>query len=177
MRRSFSLLALSISIALAISSDAVAHVVHERRSAGHSGDWSYARKSEADRVLLLRIGLTQQNLHQLDDLLMAVADPFSPSFGKHWSPAQVADHFAPHDDTVTAIQDWLEGAGFASERVGISPGKNWIDVNATVAETERLLKTEYHVFSHLSGAENIGTQSLLSSVRHTSCSFMPVISS
>lgn len=44
----------------------------------------------------------------------------------------------------------------ARDRVHVSKTKGWVMLNATVAEAEALLATEYHVFEHDSGKEHVG---------------------
>ena len=53
------------------------------------------------------------------------------------------------------VAEWLEEEGIARGRMRLSASKGWIEVNATVAEAERILDTEYHVYTHPSGAEQI----------------------
>jgi tripeptidyl-peptidase-1 len=131
--------------------------MHEKR-AHEPLDWALARRAEPDRILPLRIGLTQSNLEQLEDLLMAMSHPESPDYGKHWTPARVVEHFAPAPETVDKVAEWLRNEGIAAERVKMSPSRGWIEVaNATVKEVEELLGTEYHIFTHDSGVEQIST--------------------
>jgi tripeptidyl-peptidase-1 len=75
----------------------------------------------------------------------------------HWTPARVAEHFAPTDETVHAVTSWITESGFAKERVRVSQSKGWVVLNASVAETEALLNTEYHIYVHEStGKKHIG---------------------
>ena len=129
-------------------------VVHERRAA-EPLDWVRARRPPADAVLPMRFGLSQQNLHRLEELLMSVSHPASASYGKHFSPEDVVDIFAPSDETVARVTEWLVDAGIARERLRMSASRGWIELNATVAEAETLLDTEYHVYTHPSGAEQL----------------------
>ncbi|OCH89925.1 subtilisin-like protein [Obba rivulosa] len=134
------------------------HVVHEKR-AMEPKRWLPTRRLEADRVLPMRFGLTQQNLHKLEEMLMAVSHPESPTYGQHYTPKEVIDIFAPSDETTNAVKDWLMEFGFAPERLRLSLNKGWIEVNATTAEAEELLQTEYHVYTHESGIEQISCHS------------------
>ncbi len=52
------------------------------------------------------------------------------------------------DETVNAVKNWLTGSGIAIERIKSSAAMGWLQINATVAEAENLLKTKYHVFEH-----------------------------
>ncbi|KAI0048067.1 subtilisin-like protein [Auriscalpium vulgare] len=158
MRSLLALVLGAIPLVLAHPSPRAAHVVHEQRAAEPVG-WSKVRRLEAHAVLPLRIGLKQRNLDTLSELLDAISHPDSPMYGQHWSADQVARHFAPSDATVHAVKRWLVDAGLAPERVGVSYNKGWIEVNVTVSEAESLLQTEYHVYAHPSGVEQIGCQS------------------
>ncbi|VDC01711.1 unnamed protein product [Peniophora sp. CBMAI 1063] len=152
--RSFAGLLLLATSAFALSRRAD-HVLHERRAADPAARaWDRTRKLEADRVLPLRIGLKQQNTHLVEDMLMDVSHPDSPNFGQHWSPERVVDFFKPADHTVDTVIAWLGEYGL-TERVKLSASKSWLQLNATVAEVEELLGTEYHLYTHPSGVEQI----------------------
>lgn len=145
------------SIAAALPQSHSPHVLHETRAmAPDAMGWLQARRLESERTIPLRVGLRQRNLHQLEDLLLSVSHPDSPTYGAHWSPAQIVDMFAPAHETISAVKNWLEGAGFAPERLRLSPSRGWIAMNVSVAEAESLLHTEYHVYTHSSGAEQFG---------------------
>lgn len=152
------LLALTtFSIALAVPSQRANHVIHERRTAEPIG-WVRSHRADADHTIPLRIGMKQQNLHMLEDLLMDVAHPDSPTYGRHWTPEQIVDFFAPSKSTVDSIRTWLGASGISKHDLRISLNKGWIESNVTVATVERLLNTEYHIYEHASGAKQIGRQ-------------------
>ncbi|KIK61113.1 hypothetical protein GYMLUDRAFT_43210 [Collybiopsis luxurians FD-317 M1] len=132
------------------------HVVHETRSV-EPLDWFISHHPEAHKRLPLRIGLAQQNIENLESMLMAVSHPDSPEYGKHWTPQQVVDTFAPSEESVRKVFGWLKDSGFSKEKIKMSANKGWIQVDATIAEVEDLLKTEYQVYRHNeSGEEQIG---------------------
>ena len=114
------------------------HVVHESRSPSSFSAWSISHKPAGYQLLPVRIGLKQSNMHRLHDELMAVSDPTSATYGQHWSPEQVMDFFRPSQDTHDAVSAWLADAGFDRQRIRVHPGGHWIEVNATVAETEQV---------------------------------------
>lgn len=131
------------------------HILHEKRAMEPTG-WTQSRRLDADRVLPMRFGLTQQNMHRLEELLEAVSHPESPTYGKHYSPSEIVETFAPSKATIDEVTNWLLGAGISRDRLRLSVNKGWIHVNATTAEVEDLLKAEYHVYTHPSGVEQIG---------------------
>ncbi len=130
-------------------------VVHERRAA-EPLDWVRSRRLEPTAILPMCLGLAQSNLDKLEDMLMSVSHPLSPSYGKHFSPQDVVDTFAPSGETVARVTEWLVESGIAKERLRMSASKGWIAFNATVEEAEALIDAEYHVYTHESGAEQIG---------------------
>ncbi|KAJ3981324.1 subtilisin-like protein [Lentinula detonsa] len=134
------------------------HVIHEKRAADPL-DWLISHKPSADKVLPLRIGLTQQNVDRLSDMLMAVSHPDSPNYGKHWTPQQVVDMFAPKKESADKVVGWLRDFGFEKERIRMSANKGWVEVRASLEEVEELLRTEYYVYKHVeTGEEQISCE-------------------
>lgn len=134
------------------------YVVHEKRAV-EPVEWAKTRRLEAHKVLPLRIGLTQQNVHEIEEMLMSVSHPDSPTFGHHWSPERILEHFAPSKATIAMVKSWLIDHGIHPARIRVSLSKGWIDLNATVSEVETLLDTEYHIYTHPSGHEQISSYS------------------
>lgn len=64
------------------------HSVHEKRS---TPSWTKVdgAKPNGGIVLPIRVGLAQSNLEHGYDLLMDVANPKSPGYGKHWTVDKV----------------------------------------------------------------------------------------
>jgi tripeptidyl-peptidase-1 len=144
----FSILAVSALLTGSIAAPtAKRHVIHERRDRIPL-NWTKSSKLNADSILPLRIGLTQSNLDKAEELLWEVSHPDSPNFGKHWSAKQVAETFAPSDEAVAMVFQWLSEAGITADRVKQSQGLNWVYAEVTVEEAENLLKTEYYTYKH-----------------------------
>ncbi|KAJ7138463.1 subtilisin-like protein [Mycena crocata] len=151
-----SLALASISAAQTLSP----YVLHAKRSSLPAG-WSRVRRHAPDAVLPLRFGLTQPNvdMNTLEELLNDVSHPDSPNYGMHWAPGRVAAHFAPSDEAVRAVVSWILETGLSKNRVRVSKTKGWVMLNASVAETETLLKAEYYVYVHeSSGKEHVAAE-------------------
>ena len=133
------------------------HVVHETRAA-EPIHWAKTGRLGSNRVLPMRFGLVQQNLHRLEEMLMSVSHPESPKYAQHFTPMEVVETFAPSEETISAVTSWLVDSGFSHDRLRLSPNKVWIHVNASTSEVENLLNTEYHVYSHPSGDTQIGEE-------------------
>ena len=126
------------------------YAIHEKREFLPM-QWEKRSKAQPDTKLSMRIGLTQRNLDLGPQHLADTFSPTSPNYGKHWTAKQVAEYFAPEDDTVVAVQSWLKGAGINHSRQSFTSG--WITFDASVEEAEVLLNTEYHLFQHSVTAE------------------------
>lgn len=132
------------------------HVVHEKRDAAPKR-WIKRGALPDSSILPVRIGLQQRNLDAGHERLMAMSDMNHPSYGKHMTAEEVIDFFAPPQRAIDTVRDWLEAAGIASERIGHSVNKQWVQVDMTVAEAEELFKTKYHSYEHTyTGNWNIG---------------------
>ncbi|KAF7976406.1 hypothetical protein HWV62_6805 [Athelia sp. TMB] len=153
-----SLLALAVCV-LAAPSPRANHVLHEKRAL-EPVDWINVGRLQPDHVLPMRFGLTQQNIHLIDEMLTAISHPESPTFGNHMSAVEINAAFAPSRETLHSVIDWLAAAGISKERLRLAPNQAWVEVNATTAEVEELLNTEYHLYVHAeTGAEQIGCHS------------------
>lgn len=148
----FSLGAFSASVSQARHHE---RSIFEKRSASEKR-WSRRERLDGGLVIPLKVGLKQNNLDRIEEELLAVSDPTSPRYGKHWTPQEVADFFVPSDETIMLVADWLHAAGLDKQRHRLTNGGTWINVNATVNEIESLLDTEYYWHEHDSGARHLG---------------------
>ena len=89
---------------------------------------------------------------------MDVSHPDSPNFGKHWSAKQVAEAFAPSDEAVSAVLNWLAEAGISNDRAKQSSSLNWIHLDVTISEAEGLLQTEYYEYTHATGQSHVACE-------------------
>ncbi|KAL1979563.1 hypothetical protein VTN96DRAFT_5563 [Rasamsonia emersonii] len=137
----------ALSNAVPASVKPVKHILHERRLKPAS-DWVKGARVERNAILPMRIGLTQTNLEKAHDYLMEVSHPDSPKYGQYWSAEEVHRMFAPTEETVEAVKEWLTSFGIHHSRIVHSDNKGWLAFDATVDEAERLLLTEFHEHEH-----------------------------
>ncbi|KAK6433611.1 hypothetical protein LTR95_010213 [Oleoguttula sp. CCFEE 5521] len=132
----------------------IPNAVHEKRTSPPQG---WTRRDALDRraILPMRIALTQGGLDQAPDWLMDVSHPESEKFGQHWSAKDVAQAFAPSDETVKSVKAWLTSSGIGENRIKQSQSLGWLEFDATVDEAEDLLETKYHVWEHTSGQPHV----------------------
>ncbi|KAF8141189.1 peptidase S8/S53 domain-containing protein [Boletus edulis] len=130
------------------------YTLHEKRTHVPAG-WTLKRRHDPSTPIPLRFALTQKNINDVGKYLMEVSHPDSELYGKHWSAGDVLKTFAPSDETIEAVRSWLLEGGIESHRIQLTQNKGWIEVAATVEEAERLLQTEYNLYSHTSGKEHV----------------------
>ncbi|KAH9949696.1 peptidase S8/S53 domain-containing protein [Amylocystis lapponica] len=151
---SFAVLGLSISAACTRLSPGLSPHPHEHRRAVPSG-WVPVRRAEPTASLPIRIGLAQSNLANLDSYLLSVSEPASPSYGQHWSAAKIAETFRPSMDAVDAVRTWLFANGVPGHAIKLASGGAWMHADVAAADAERLMGTEYHVYQHRDGTEQV----------------------
>jgi subtilase family serine protease len=80
-------------------------------------DWATAHSKVADTDpasrLSFRVYLKMRDQAGAEALAKAVSDPKSPSFRKYLSTDQVRDRFAPTQQTVGSVRQWLSDSGFS----------------------------------------------------------------
>jgi hypothetical protein len=58
--------------------------------------------------------------------------------------------FAPEEETVANVKEWLTDFGIHGARIVHSENKGWVAVDVTVEEAEELLQTEFYEHEHQS---------------------------
>ncbi|TVY82742.1 Tripeptidyl-peptidase sed1 [Lachnellula suecica] len=134
------------------------HRLHERHLPKWSKQWTKRSKVAHSQVLPMRIGLKQCNLEAGHDKLMDISTEGSSNYGKHMTPEEVIDFFAPEPSTIDAVTEWLNEAGISADRVAVSSNKQWIQFDATTAEVEELLIADFYVWEHSSGTSDVSTE-------------------
>lgn len=153
MKVAATFLSAFVAAALGMPADYVKHedigiVTHLIKHAGVAQDYTVP----------VRIALKQRNLDKAMDLLMDVADPDSPNYGKHWTPEQVIEKFAPRQDSVDAITKWLVEAGISADSITTPKSKGWVQFQSTIGQLESLLHTRYNYFESRNTAKQfLGT--------------------
>jgi len=120
--------------------------------------WNRHSPAPGDMRIPLRIALAQPNLHHAESYLLSVSDPTSPSYGQHWSKAQIIETFAPAKSTVKKVKSWLIDNAIKEERITQSNSQGWMQVFASVEEAEKLLHAEFYLYEHSDGRLHIGCE-------------------
>ncbi|KAJ7902510.1 subtilisin-like protein [Mycena olivaceomarginata] len=117
-------------------------------SAPPPAGWSLHRRADPDALIPLKFSLAQSNLDKLENFLLDIADPRSPNYGQHWSPARVKETFRPSQETIETVRGWLtQDAGIHADKIQLAPSGDILQLDVTIAEAESLLRAEYYVYS------------------------------
>lgn len=140
----YAMLFVLVLLATATTTNAVPseYVVHEKRAVPGNFD----QRLEPHVRLPMRIGLKPSKTarESAETWLMDVSHPNSEKYGQHWSQEEVIAAFAPSEDTVDVVTQWLVGSGgIDRERIAYTDNKAWLAFDATAEEAEQLLMTEY----------------------------------
>ncbi|KYK60569.1 alkaline serine protease AorO [Drechmeria coniospora] len=134
------------------------YVVHEKR--GNHPRWVKGKPLDGHTKIPVRIALKQRNLDKGMDYLLEVSDPESPKYGQHYTADEVVELFAPDEQSVQTVKDWLTSAGIPGGTIRVPKSKAWVHFDATVDQLEDVLGTRYHVYNHVeSRNEHVGVDS------------------
>ncbi|KAJ2988216.1 hypothetical protein NUW58_g4094 [Xylaria curta] len=159
MRREISLIfTVVLCSSAAFSLPTADHVVHEKRD-GTPEHWMKLSRTTGNTPIDLRFALKQRNLERAEEYIRDVSHPGSKHFGRFWTPQDVIKTFAPSEEAVSDTVQWLLQMGVTSKRIAPSAGRNWIKVNSTIAEAEKLLDTIYNVYQDDEGTALVACES------------------
>ncbi|MPQ98469.1 serine protease [Modestobacter sp. I12A-02628] len=155
MRRSTRLTALTGAVCLALAvgsvSAATGALAAPSRGALPTSVPSWATASAlrgaapAGDVVHARVYLPWRDQAGLDALATAVSTPGSPSYGQYLSPQQFRSRFAPSQQDVAAVQQWLRSAGFS---IADTPDNgHYVAVEGTVAQAQAAFGTTLGLYS------------------------------
>ncbi|GLB34137.1 putative protein CC1G_01435 Coprinopsis cinerea okayama7 130 [Lyophyllum shimeji] len=121
--------------------------------------WQQHGVPPPDHRIVLRIGLPQPNFHVLEKHLYEVSDPYHHRYGTHLSKEETERLVAPHQESVDAVDEWLESHGIKQSDLVRSPAKDWVTLTIPISLAEKMLGTKYSVWKHVDGDEIVRTTS------------------
>ncbi|OCH96339.1 subtilisin-like protein [Obba rivulosa] len=110
--------------------------------------WELHGPAPADYRFDLRIGLKQARIAELITALYEVSDPAHLRYGQHLSKEEVDALVAPHSDSVDLVESWIAAHDIDTSACHHSDGGDWLSIEVSVAEAERILGTQYNVYRH-----------------------------
>ena len=131
-------------------------VLHEKREVTNDR-LRRASRVDSNAIIPIRIALTQSNLENGYAHVMDVSHPSSENYGKHWSQEKVHKTFAPSEEAIKAVRDWLVSSKIESRRITQTENRGWLEFSLPVGEAEHLFSTRYHEHKDLAdGTVKIG---------------------
>jgi len=126
----------ALGFALAIST------IHEvKESILPPRGWTRRSVAPSNHNIELKIGLSQPNFPLLEKHLYEVSDPFHERYGQHLSKEEVEALVAPHDESLTLVDEWLASHGIREEDFTRSPARDWVTIKVPVRLAEKMLDT------------------------------------
>lgn len=116
-------------------------VLHERRSIPAL---NRVDRVQPDSIVPIRIALKQSNLESGYERLMDVSHPSSKNYGKHLTSTEVHELFAPKEETVRVVKEWLVHSGVDISKILDYENKGWLAIDIPAHQAELLLSTEYY---------------------------------
>jgi tripeptidyl-peptidase-1 len=109
--------------------------------------WSLKMNSQVNssQPFKLRIHLKNKNMDSLHQTIMNVSTPNHPSYGKHLTRQQVNDMIAPQQESFDGVMKLLKSYGIENKS---SIQSDWIIVDGTIGDAEKLLQTKYQIYQH-----------------------------
>jgi tripeptidyl-peptidase-1 len=75
--------------------------------------------------------------------------------------------FAPTEETIQAVRDWLVASGIEDNSIVHSENKGWLALDVPAWQAEDLFRTEYHEHVHLtSGQVRVGCDEYVGACRY-----------
>ncbi|KAK1981468.1 Pro-kumamolisin [Colletotrichum cereale] len=133
------------------------HALHERQASSVSRKWTKKQRLDDHVVLPVRMGLKQSSLEEGHDRLMDIANPNSPNYGKHMSPQQIIDFFAPEQSSVDIVVNWLVDCGISRHHISQSANRQWIQFDASTRQLQSLIYSDFYIWEHQDGSQDIAT--------------------
>ncbi|KYR00811.1 peptidase S8 and S53 domain-containing protein [Tieghemostelium lacteum] len=94
----------------------------------------------------LTIGIKQQNTKELEDFVMQVSQPDHQNYGKYLSFQEVKDMVSPEQESIEAVQNWLESEGVTNHY--LTNSGDFIKASVSTGVAEKILDVKYHRFIH-----------------------------
>lgn len=148
-----------VALAMAVATSMLMPAVHATvlssvSSAPHGWseveDAALSRRADATHVFTL--GLTMQNVDQLESKLLSVSLPGSASYGQHLDADDIASTYGASETAVQAVSSWLESSGVVQD---YAVRGAFVDIATTVAGANELFNASYKYYSNAAAATDV----------------------
>jgi len=99
----------------------------------------------ASDQVAIRVGLKLRGGDAAQQLADSVSNPASSNYGHYLTPAQFGAQFAPSQDSVQQVSQFLTDSGI--KVTGVADGNLWINATGTVAQLDKAFGTALRTYS------------------------------
>jgi tripeptidyl-peptidase-1 len=110
--------------------------------------WVGIGEVDDDVLMELHVFMRHPNIAKMEDALLAVSDPVSPSYGREYTRDELDVLSAPPAAASAAVSAWFARSGVASAQVESSRSGDKHRLLVPVAVAERLLDADFTAFCH-----------------------------
>ncbi|KAK3044571.1 hypothetical protein LTS18_000920, partial [Coniosporium uncinatum] len=107
-------------------------------------EWNQLDRAPASKRLHFRIAVTPPTPKLLEQTLYSVSTPGNPRYGKHLKRDELKEMLRPVPEATAGILEWLHVSGIKQE--DIQDDDEWINFVASVAQAEKMMDTNFHVY-------------------------------
>ncbi|KAF8903506.1 peptidase S8/S53 domain-containing protein [Gymnopilus junonius] len=117
--------------------------------------WQIKGPAPPNHIFELRIGLKQNGMDKLIENLMEISDPTHARYAQHLTKEEMNVFLAPHPESTAAVEEWLYFHGINTSSAQRSDADDWIKLQVSVDQAERMLGTKYNVYQHGPSGEQV----------------------
>ncbi|KAF8903507.1 peptidase S8/S53 domain-containing protein [Gymnopilus junonius] len=117
--------------------------------------WQVKGPAPSNHIFELRIGLKQDGMDKLIENLMEISDPTHARYAQHLTKEETDAFLAPHADSTAVVEEWLFFHGIDTSSTQRSDAGDWIKLQVSVDQAERMLGTKYNVYQHEPSGEQV----------------------
>jgi tripeptidyl-peptidase-1 len=132
-------------IVLALGSNGLRVEIETPFASAPSG-WTPSGFPHPESTIQLVFAVKQQNVDELERVLLDASNPNSENYGSWWSHQAVHSLVAPKPEASRSVLAWLAAHGLAPSQTTVN--SDLIEVRASISQAEKLLQSQYRVFSH-----------------------------
>jgi tripeptidyl-peptidase-1 len=124
---------------------------HEKRDAPPEA-FKAVSPASSDETIELRFALAPKDFAGLEKALYAASTPGSSAYGQYLTKSEVEGYVGPSQETVDSVYSWLSTNGLTA--TPLSSAGDWISVNMTVSQANKLLEADFTVFEDTQSTES-----------------------
>lgn len=103
--------------------------------------WLRGDQPDPSTLIKFRLSVDSGNIESFQQNVIDLSTPGHPSYGQHLSLEQVRQQLSPPPEVSNRIVSWLNSENITAD--SIATDGNWFTFSTSVAQAERLLKTQF----------------------------------